>query len=62
MNILRIDEVTERVGLSRATIWRREQNGEFPSRRDLGGSAVGWVESEINEWISDREKVHADNY
>ena len=60
MNILRIDEVKERVGLSRASIWRREQSGDFPSRRDLGGSAVGWIEEEIDEWIQNRDKVNCE--
>lgn len=52
--ILRIKAVTARVGLSRATIYRRIGKGEFPAAVDLGGSSVGWRESAINAWIADR--------
>lgn len=52
--IIRINEVIERTGLSRTTLWRREINGEFPKRVSLGGSAVGWKDSEVNEWLNTR--------
>jgi prophage regulatory protein len=26
-------------------------NGEFPKSISLGGRAVGWLESDINEWL-----------
>lgn len=49
--ILRINEVVERTGLSRGSIWRRERDREFPTRVRLGGNSVGWREDEIEEWI-----------
>lgn len=60
MKLLRLEEVIERTGLSRTTIWRLEkkEDGEFPSRRKIGDSAVGWLESDINEWIENRPKVN----
>lgn len=61
--LLRIDEVTSRVGLSRTTIWRREREGEFPARVKLSGNAVAWREDEVEEWIEGRPRVrtgHAD--
>lgn len=57
--VLRVDEVVERTGLSQPTIRRREIAGDFPSRRKLGPQAVGWLESEVNEWLQNRAKVHA---
>ena len=54
--ILRTQEVCRRCGLSRATIWRLERAGKFPTRRCLTDSLVGWLESEIDEWISSRAK------
>lgn len=54
--ILRIKTVVDRVGLSRATIYRRMGKGEFPEQADLGGISVGWRESEINAWIASRGK------
>lgn len=57
MKILRAKDVTERTGLSRVTLWRRERVGTFPRRRDIGGGRVGWIESEINDWIANRPPV-----
>jgi prophage regulatory protein len=55
--ILRIGEVQRRTGLSRTTLWRRERNGRFPARRDLGGGMVGWLEREVEEWIEGRPSL-----
>lgn len=52
--ILRIEEVTKLVGLSRSTIWRMETKGTFPARVPLGARSVGWRNIEIEEWIANR--------
>jgi prophage regulatory protein len=49
--ILRKPHVQDKVGLSDATIYREEKAGRFPHRLRLGGNSVGWLESEVNEWI-----------
>jgi prophage regulatory protein len=50
--ILRRKQVEVRTGLSRSTIYARIAEGSFPRPIDLGGGrAVGWIESEINEWL-----------
>jgi len=55
MRFLRATEVAEKVGLSQTTIWRLERDGDFPRRRQLGPNSVGWLESEIEEWMASRE-------
>lgn len=52
ITILRLPVVKDRTGLSRSTIYLRVSNGTFPPPVSLGSRAVGWVESEIEEWIS----------
>lgn len=52
--ILKAHEVHTMTGLSRTTIWRLENKGEFPARVSLGGNRVGWKLSEINHWIGTR--------
>ena len=54
VRFLRLPEVLARTGLSRSTIYVRLEQGRFPRPVSLGDRAVGWVESEIDEWISNR--------
>ncbi len=56
MKILRQPEVVGRVGYSPMHIRRLEASGVFPRRVKLspGGSAVGWIESEIEAYIEER--------
>ena len=53
--ILREPECKAVTGLSRSTRWRLEQEGKFPARRQISPSAMGWLESEISDWIASRE-------
>lgn len=54
MKIIRLKEVMSITGLSRSTIYERISVGEFPPSVSLGGSAVGWLESEVHAWIEKR--------
>jgi prophage regulatory protein len=54
--ILRLPDVKYRTGLSRSTLYQRISDGTFPKAIGLGGRAVGWLDSEIEEWISRRVK------
>ena len=54
--ILRLTEVLELTGLSKSTLYRRLEAGEFPQQAKLGGPssrAVGWLENEVYAWIDD---------
>jgi prophage regulatory protein len=44
--------VKARAGLSRSTIYQRVAEGDFPKPINLGARAVGWLEAEIEEWLS----------
>lgn len=50
-NILRLPDVKSRTGLSRSTIYLAMKNDCFPKSISLGPRCVGWIESEINDWI-----------
>lgn len=50
--ILRLPSVKARTGLSRSTIYLRIANGCFPTPINLGGRAVGWIDSEIDQWVA----------
>lgn len=55
IEVLRLAQVREAVGLSARTIRRLEQAGQFPRRRRLSAKAVGWLRAEIDEWVTTRE-------
>ena len=52
--ILRLPTVKARTGLSRSTIYLRVAKGSFPAPVSLGGRAVGWIEVEVNDWLTKR--------
>lgn len=52
--VLRLNKVIACVGLSRSAIYRRMDDGDFPRPLDLGGNAIGWRLSTINQWLAAR--------
>lgn len=56
-SILRLKQVISRTGLSRSTIYVLMSENSFPKQLKLGAHAVGWIESEIDEWINLRIQV-----
>jgi len=54
--ILRRKQVEARTGLSRSTIYLHMKKGVFPKPISLGARAVGWLESEVSEWLDQRIK------
>ena len=53
-NILRIKAVKARTALSRSSIYKLISDGNFPRAIRLGPRAVGWLEGEIEQWLSAR--------
>ena len=52
--IIRLNEVKVITGLSRSTIYLRMAEGKFPQQISLGSRAVGWINSEIIDWLEHR--------
>ena len=50
--VLRLPVVKARTGLSRSTIYLRVSQGAFPAPVSLGGRAVGWIEAEVDAWLT----------
>lgn len=53
-SILRRNQVQDRTGLSRSTIYLHIQKGTFPKPIKLGERSVGWLENEIDDWLESR--------
>jgi prophage regulatory protein len=49
--IIRKPELFNKVPVSDPTVWRWEKAGSFPRRIKLGGNSVGWILSEVDEWL-----------
>lgn len=59
-NLLRIPEVRRRTGLSRATIYRREEEKTFPPKVRLGPKCVAWYEGDVDAFVADPFGYRAD--
>lgn len=58
--ILRLKKVQEVTGCSKSFIYRHMQLGNFPGRvrlADDSSRAVGWYQSDIEEWMNSRERI-----
>jgi prophage regulatory protein len=51
---LRLPQVIRRTGLSRASIYAQIAKGKFPAQVPLLDRSVGWIETEIDDWLRDR--------
>jgi prophage regulatory protein len=54
LSIVREAERHRLTGLSRTTWWRLSRQGLAPKAVQLGANSVGWLRSEIEQWIVDR--------
>ena len=52
---LKVDEVMEMTKLSQSSIYRLEQQGQFPQRVKLSERAVAWREEDVRNWMDSRE-------
>ncbi|WFP30276.1 MULTISPECIES: helix-turn-helix transcriptional regulator [Enterobacter cloacae complex] len=55
-SLIRLPEVQRRTGYSKAWIYRLMAEQRFPSSIKIGSRAIAFIESEIDEWISERIK------
>ena len=49
--ILRLSAVLDRTGLTRATLYRKIQQGTFPRQVRIATRCAGWRESAISDWM-----------
>ena len=54
MRIIKIKEVLNMTGLGRSTMYELMAISQFPKSIPLGLRAVGWLESEIHQWMTDK--------
>lgn len=59
--ILRKPEVIARTGLSKSTIYALVRDKKLKAPIQLGARAVGWLESDIEEFLASRVKASRPN-
>ena len=52
--LLRLPQVKSATGLSKSTIYARIAEGTFPKQIPIGPRLVVWVESDIQNWITEQ--------
>ena len=50
-------EVLKRVGLSRSTVYLQIKAGNFPPSVKISPSRIGWLESDIDQFIADKVRA-----
>jgi prophage regulatory protein len=55
--LLKIAEVVSLVGVSRATVYRLIDSGEFPKPVQLSARRVAWVSAEVEDWMRKLEEA-----
>lgn len=51
IRILRISDVVQKTGLSRTSIYQRLRHQDFPRPVELGPRAIGFIESEVDDFL-----------
>ena len=54
IRVIRRVQVQSLTGLGRSSLYQAIANGRFPRSIPLGPRSVGWIESEITDWIRSR--------
>ena len=58
--ILREKDRFRVTGLSRTQWWRLEKSGVVPRRVQLGQNSIGWIKSELDDWILGRKAARSE--
>lgn len=58
--IIRLPEVKALTALSKSAIYQRIKEDKFPKPLNLGGRAVGWKYSDINQWINELQPTNGE--
>lgn len=55
--IIRPKQAASFLSLSLATLWRLQQQNDFPKKIQLSAKAVGWFEKDIVAWVEKRKTI-----
>lgn len=55
--LLRLRQVMEVCGKSRASIYKDMKKGQFPRQVKITSRAAGWSRNEIDAWVEERKRA-----
>jgi excisionase family DNA binding protein len=59
--VVRPNELAERLGVARTTLWRWQREGRLPSPQLVGPNVRGWLEADLDQWWEARSGVPVAN-
>jgi prophage regulatory protein len=57
--LLRLPELTARLGISRSSVYRLVAEGKFPAPLKLTAQTIAFKASEVDQWIAARPRVRS---
>lgn len=57
VRLLRFRQVSEMTGLPKSSVYALIKKGEFPSPIPITPQTVGWISTEVQDWIATRVKA-----
>jgi len=60
IRILRLPQVLNVTGLAKTKIYELQSQGNFPMRVQITGHSVGWIEHEVQAWLTQRAAARSD--
>lgn len=57
VQIIRLPDVMRKTGASKPTLYKWMREDRFPKPIKIGARAVGWFDSEVNDWIKSRPRA-----
>lgn len=58
--LIRRSQLKNLVGMAPSTVDRLEREGVFPARRRIGVGTVGWLRSEVEEFLNRQPKINGE--
>lgn len=59
--VVRPNELAERLGVARTTLWRWQREGRLPPPQLVGPNVRGWLEADLDQWWEARSGVAVAN-
>lgn len=56
LQLIRPSDLADILSVSKQTLWRMENRGELPKRVKISKRAVGWLASDIREFLESKKE------